>query len=306
MDLRQLRVFVAVAEEGSFTRAADRLFLTQQAVSSAVARLERELGSALLTRDHRGAEPTEAGTALLAGARDLLDRADRLSARVAALPAQRAAGGLRIGIFANGASQLNHPILEAFRRRHPEVDVHVRILGFADQVDAVLGGRVDVAIVRPPLGADERLEVDVVLTEPQVAMLPPQHALADAGELRAEQLLDAVFVDAVGPDAWTDHWKLAAHRNGEPSRTARVDPVADMPAANEVVALGLGVSTTAASCRVVYPHPGVRYVPIVDAPGSAIAVARRRDAPPPAAAFAATAAEVARELSDLLPGSTPP
>jgi len=110
----------------------------------------------------------------------------------------------------------------------------------------------------------------------------------------------------VGPGVWSEHWQLGANGNGERARTARLEPVVDVPALNEVIGLGMAVSTTAASCRLIYPHPAVRYVPVVDALGSDIAIARRRDGDPLAATFADVAAEVARELSDLLPGSRLP
>jgi len=306
MELRDLRVFVAAAEEGSFTRAGARIFLTQQAVSAAIRRLERHMSVALFARGRGGAELTDAGAALLPGARDLLQRADRLADAVTAADTASGRGPFRIGIFANGASQLNHPILETFRARHPNVDLTLAILGFDDHIDAVLDGRVDVAIVRPPVGHDERLELTTILTEPQVAMVPQHHALAEADGIRARDILDGLFVDAVGPHGWIDHWQLSEHRGGEPARVARLDPVGDVPALNEVVALGLAVSTTASSCQHMFPHPGVRHIPIADAHGSEIAIARGRDGHPLAAAFADVAQEVARELQELLPGSTAP
>jgi len=87
MELRDLRVFVAVAEEASFTRAGERLFLTQQAVSTAIRRLERDVGVVLFVRGGRATVLTDDGRALLDRARDLLQRADALSEAVARAPA---------------------------------------------------------------------------------------------------------------------------------------------------------------------------------------------------------------------------
>jgi len=306
MELRDLRVFVVAAEEGSFTRAGARLFLTQQAVSMAIRRLERHIGVALFARGRRGTELTDAGTALLPGARDLLERAERLADAVTAAETRSGRRPFRIGIFANGASQLNQAILDTFRARHPDVEVRLAMLGFDDHVAAVLDGRVDVAIVRPPVGHDERLDVTTILTEPQVLMVPRHHALAEADEVRAEEVLDGVFLDAIGPESWIEHWQLGAHRGGEPARVARLDPVGAVPTLNEVVALGLAISTAAASCEQIFPHPAVRHIPVTDAHGSDIAVARLRDADPLADAFVDVAGEVARDLKELLPGSTAP
>jgi len=305
MQLRDLRAFVAAAEEGSFTRAAARLYLTQQGVSAAVRRLERDVGAELIVRGARGTDLTAAGHALLGRARDLVERADRLGEAVA--PPAAAARPLRVGVFANGASALNHPILAAFRTRHPGAGPALCRLGPADQVSAVAEGRVDVAVVRPPLGADARVEVTTLLVEPQVALLAAGHPLAGAGALRAADLLAEPFLDAHGPPGWMAHWQLAAHRGGEPVRLAPLDPVDDMATANALVALGLAVTTTAASCERDVPHPAVRHVPIVDALGSEVAVVRpRHGGHPLAAAFAATAAEVARELAGLVPGAVLP
>ena len=130
MELRQLRVFVAIAEEGTFTAASDRLMLVQSAVSATIRALERELGTALFERTTRRVELTDAGKALLPEARATLE-----ASRLAVDAVDQVKGGVRgtvsIGIMQATASQtVSIPrLIGGFQAEHPLVTVTVRHVG---------------------------------------------------------------------------------------------------------------------------------------------------------------------------------
>ena len=195
MELRQLEVFVAVAEELSFTRASIRLHLVQSGVSSAVKSLERDLGAPLFDRDRHRVMLTDAGQALLPEARATLAAAQ--AARDAVCEAQ---GGLR-GTVTVGTMLSTGPLdlpglLERFHRSHPGVTVRLRQSdsGSAGLARAVLDGGLDLAVVSLPGPAPAGLIVRPVAGEPLVLVGRPGHALAGTpvtiAELAAEPFID--------------------------------------------------------------------------------------------------------------------
>jgi DNA-binding transcriptional LysR family regulator len=162
-ELRELRYFVAVAEELSFTNAARRLHVAQPSLSGAVRQLETRVGVTLLHRTTRKVDLTPAGRTLLAHAREVLEASASLDG---ALRAHRDGGSLRIGIFAQGAGNLTLPILQAFERDHPEVELLVSEIGPAALVTALVDGRVD-ALIAPGELEDDRLDVRTLFFEPR-------------------------------------------------------------------------------------------------------------------------------------------
>lgn len=162
-DLRELRYFVAVAEELNFTNAARRLHVSQPSLSAAVRQLETRVGVTLLTRTTRKVELTSAGRTLLAHAREVLEASASLDG---ALRAHRGGGSLRIGIFAHGAGNLTLPILQAFESAHPEVELLVSEVSPATLVTALVDNRVD-ALIAPGDIEDDRLAVSTLFFEPR-------------------------------------------------------------------------------------------------------------------------------------------
>jgi DNA-binding transcriptional LysR family regulator len=303
MNLRDLHYFVAAIEEGSFTRAARRCFVAQQALSIAIARLERDVGQQLFERDHRGAVPTEAGTRLLPRARELLRLADEPLEE--SLTADSQPARLGIGLMVPAAAEITSPILRAYRKAHPDVAVSIHELGFEHLLPALMARTVDVALTVGPV-ADERLKAVPLFVEPQAAILPRRHRLADANELQAETLLDEVFVSgAESPPAWIAHWRLEQMRNGEPPRVAdRVASDARTPAeVNEVVAGGVAIVTGPMSHARACPHPEVVCVPVLDAPGSQVSAAARVAADARVEEFIEVAQRVTRKLIRLVDGA---
>lgn len=219
IDLRQLRYFVAVAEERNFTRAASRLGMTQPALSRAIRALEESVGVPLLVRDHRDVRPTPAGRVLFAEARDLDDRVRAAVTR--AVRAEQEAPCLRVTARGCEIEALDH-LVRTYTTSHPrERPAEAVVINWQAQTDALRDGEVDVGLLRHPFD-DRGLDSDVLWTEPRVALLPAGHALAsrtviDRAELAGETI--ATWPDTT--EAETAHWTgtdLAPHdwRPGPP------------------------------------------------------------------------------------------
>ncbi|MFI6123221.1 LysR family transcriptional regulator [Streptomyces sp. NPDC051064] len=154
-DPTRLAALVAVSEAGSITRAAARLGYTAPALSQQLAKLEKETGAALLVRHHRGARLTAAGELLAGRARRILDEMDQARHELARL-AGLSGGRLRVGTFVTAGIHLLPPVLTAFRRAHPDVELAVTDYEPPAGVAAVAAGDVDLALTHAyePAAAD--------------------------------------------------------------------------------------------------------------------------------------------------------
>lgn len=175
MDLRRLEIFLKVAELGSFSRAADALFLTQPTVSEHVRALEDELGVQLLDRLGRGTTPTKAGTLLLGYARRLL--ALSREARQAIEQFQgRMTGELVVGGSTIPGEYVLPALIGAFRAKYPEVSISLRIAGSRQVQDWVEQGHVEVGVVGA-LPTSRALESRPLMDDDLVLVVPPDHPL---------------------------------------------------------------------------------------------------------------------------------
>ena len=190
-ELRQLRYFVAVAEEGSLTRAAARLHIAQQSLSQQIRTLELQLGVTLFERSPRGVTLTEVGTVLLREARPVLAQAERAVEAVRSA-ARGEQGELRVGFLGSVANYFMPPVVRAFRARHPGVALHAEDVTISALVAGLREGTLDAGLSRPPLVDD--LEGEVVLREPVAAVLPEGHPLADRTELTLADLAGEPWV----------------------------------------------------------------------------------------------------------------
>jgi DNA-binding transcriptional LysR family regulator len=202
VELRQLVTFVAVAEEGSFTRAADRLHVVQSAVSAAVRNLEKELGTRLFDRSTHSVKLTDAGRALLPEARATL-----AAAQAARDAVDQARGGLR-GTVVLGTMQAQGMraidlagVLTAFRTEHPAVEVHIRHAGGSDEMAReVLEGRLDLAFVALPGSGPVGVALTPLASEPIMLAVPAGHPLATRTGVELPALRDETLVDL--PAGW--------------------------------------------------------------------------------------------------------
>lgn len=181
MDLRRLEYFVAVAEAGSFSKAAAALVMSQPALSQQVAQLELEVGQRLLNRTGRGAEATEAGTALLGHARAILDLAERARADMRERQLTPS-GRITIGLPPRVAHQMTADLVERFRAQFPDAAISVEEGLSVRLRESLIAGRLDVAVLYDP-PATPLLNIETVAREPLILMsstpLPPRVKLAD-------------------------------------------------------------------------------------------------------------------------------
>ncbi|MEM5399362.1 MULTISPECIES: DNA-binding transcriptional regulator HcaR [Paraburkholderia] len=191
MELRHLRYFIAVADELSFTRAAQRLHTAQPSLSQQIRNLEDEVGTPLFERTRRKVELTDAGKVFLAEARLVVAQADRAVARARQVGQGRAT--VTIGFVPAAEIRVFPVILPRLRLRFPEVNVELRSLPTAEQEDALLRGDIDVAFMRRPVVSPE-LRSEVVLTEPLVVVLPSAHPLAKQKRIAPVQLSGEPFI----------------------------------------------------------------------------------------------------------------
>jgi DNA-binding transcriptional LysR family regulator len=196
VDTRQVEYAIAVADELSFTRAAQRVYAGQSTVSAGVRALERELGAALFDRDQRGVRITPTGEAVLPALRELA--AAEARARTAADPRGELRGQLRIGVFSNVSHLAVPQVIGAFHRDHPLVDLRLRAspAGSGELAEAVRRGRLDISLFGLPASSAPGLVVHHLVTSPYAVVLPSGHHLAGCAEVHLEDLAGEAFVDA--------------------------------------------------------------------------------------------------------------
>jgi DNA-binding transcriptional LysR family regulator len=285
-ELRLIRYWVAVAEEGNITRAAERLHISQPALSAAIKQLEAQLGVVLLDRSDRVLQVTAAGDQLLLEGRGLLREADRVVEAVRSRD-RSVVGRLRIGLPPTARYGLGPTLLAACAERAPGVMLYPQEDTTGTLAREVRAGRMDVAVLFCPAGALEGLVVERLRSAPAVVHLRDDHPLAGRASVGLEELARETFLVAASAESagFTERvLELCRARGFEP--TVRPDPYPDLGL--QAVREGLGV--------VVY----VRGAFPPDLPGSAfVAVAPEatfpfslawRDAPRSAALGAALAA----------------
>ncbi|MEU2451605.1 LysR family transcriptional regulator [Streptomyces sp. NPDC012765] len=177
MELRQLAYFVAVAEEQNFTRAAERVHISQSGVSAQIRRLERELGAELFDRSARTATLTAAGEAALAPARAALAAAEAVGQAVGDV-AGVIRGRITVGMVVGCTVTPLFDALAAFHRTHPGVEIALVEENSDRLVQGVRAGTVDVALIGTATAAPADLEALTIVSERLVVAVPPGHSLA--------------------------------------------------------------------------------------------------------------------------------
>lgn len=304
MDLRQLRLFIAVAEEGSIRAGARRLMLAQPPVSQALRKLERETNCTLLIRSSRGVELSEAGADFLENARGILAQID--SAVVAAQQIARTARShMRVGLMAGvvSAGNLTAPIISTFRRDHPEVDLDFEELSFDQQFEALISGAVDVGIVRGP-SFDDRIITEPLFTEPRLLCCSAKHPLADADILSVEDTLGYPMIDMVRtPDPFRAFWQLNDARGGPPPRPHLDPSVSLLEIQLTLLSEPVVMPVAASAWTLALKSPFLRAIPLVDVQPTDAAIAYLRDRPPTyAKSFARSARKICERGIKFVPG----
>jgi DNA-binding transcriptional LysR family regulator len=195
MDLQQMRYVVEVATASSFTRAAERCFVTQSALSHQIAALEREIGQRLFVRSSRSVRATEAGEAFIRQAKIALTAADAAREEAAAAEG-RVIGTLRLGVIPTVTAVVVPDLIARFRDSHPDTRVELRVGNSAGLSAAVRSGDLDVALLgvraeSKPSGVALRQLARTRLA----AAVPPSHPLAEHGAINLSDLEGETFAD---------------------------------------------------------------------------------------------------------------
>lgn len=292
MELRHIRYFLAVAEEGNFTRAAARLGIGQPPLSQQIKDLETEVGVALFHRIPRGAELTAAGAAFLEGVKDMPHQAGA-AADAARRTARGEIGSLRIGFTGSGAFNTLVPrIIRDYRRMAPGVELTLEETNSNGLVTALREGTLDVAFLRPGAVSEEGLRFRTVAKEPMVAAVPASHPLArrEGGAIRLADLAEDPFIltpRVLGPSLFDLTVEACRAAGFEPIQGQFAPQIASVLA---LVAAEFGVALTPASMRDAMSIGLVYLDLIAPAPSAVLALATRRgDRSPAVAAFSALA-----------------
>lgn len=275
MELRHLRHFVALAEEEHFGRAAERVFVVQQALSNSIRNLEDEVGVPLVLRTTRRVQLTPAGREFLIGARETLAQAAQTVER-ARRAARGEVGHLTVG-FVSGLAFGGLPeIVRSFRELYPNVSVELRELTAQEQEAALRGGQIELGLMLLPV-RDPGLDSRPLWRQPLVAALPAGHPLArkrrlKIGDLAGERFvffprhLRATYFDQV--------MRWCAASGFTPNV---VQEAIEIPTLLSLVAAGIGVFLPIEFFSRL-ALPGVVYRPLEDAPVVEIVAVWRREA----------------------------
>jgi DNA-binding transcriptional LysR family regulator len=279
LELRQLRYFVAIAEELHFGRAATRLNMTQPPLSQAIFALEGLLGAPLFERNRRAVALTAAGVALLPHARRLLSQAAELDGVV-----QRAAAGatgkLVLAFVSSADYSVLPPFLRAYRAAYPQVQITLQEATSDLQLDDLLNGRVDAGLLIPPLPDKARAQLDYlpVLSEPLILAYP-----ADLAALRGKREADLrnlpplpliIFPRPISPSLYDAILSVFSAAGITPSIGQEA---IQMQTIVSLVSAGMGIALVPQSVGNLR-RPGVKYLPLVQAtPLVETGLAWRRD-----------------------------
>ncbi len=264
VDLRQLRYFVAVAEERHFRRAADRLHMTQPPLSRAIKQLETDLGTVLLHRSPAGATLTASGTELYDQACTLLEHAEQVRTRVTAAAG---AATITVGSLADSVDEAGTRLAAAFRQRHPGVDVLIREADFTDPTAGLRTGLADVALTRAPFD-DTGISTRILRSDPVGVVLRTDDPLASRTTLSLGEFDDRQWCQL--PDGtdhlWRDYWNGATT-----TRQPRTGPT--VRTVHECLQAVLWNGTIGLTPLVHAIPAGLTYVPLTDMPPSQLVLA---------------------------------
>ncbi|ANN18750.1 LysR family transcriptional regulator [Amycolatopsis orientalis] len=282
LETRQLRYFVAVAEELHFGRAAERLSIAQPPLSRAIRELERRLDVRLLERTTRQVTLTGAGEVFLRDARIALEAvaAAERRARQAGRPDPR----LRLALKADHDAGLLPKIIETYEAEDGALPIELVLGGRGEQPRQLRDGRADVALVPSPFDSS-RLDFEPLLTEPRLVALAANDPLAARSRLSLADLAGRLLPDGApadqGPTA------------GPPATAAAHGPVSDLTQIFKLVELGTIVCFLPVSVADRYRRTGITYLPVDDLEPTTLAVMWPQDSRSPAvAAFVRAATTV--------------
>ncbi|WP_229995884.1 LysR substrate-binding domain-containing protein [Arthrobacter sp. Bi26] len=257
----------------NFTRATqESLYISQQGISQSIAELERDVGAALLERTTRNVALTEAGEEFLPATRRALVELDA-GVEAARRVQRRQLGVLKMGFTVSSALELMPPIVDTFRSRYPDLTIELESFNLNDPSCGLLSGESDAAFVRLPIDLPD-LCTEHIFVESRAAGLPRGHSLAASESVRLKDLADQTISAPRTADAsWRAFWTLR-DSGLEEELPPRIGPVnSSVEEEMETVSAGMALSVTMISMARLAPRASIVYRPIVDVPGSVLALA---------------------------------
>jgi DNA-binding transcriptional LysR family regulator len=279
IEMREIRVFLTLAEELHFGRTAERLGLTQSRVSQSLRALETKLGVQLFQRTSRRVVLTSAGERWLGEVAPAYEQL--LGTLQRAAPAPMVEGVLRLGVIAAAAVPSNLlRVIDEFEARHPGSRVNVVELPFRGRHDPLRRGDVDLMVTRLPLTDRDLVIGPVVSQEMRMVAVARDHPLGSHGTVSLEDIADhAVFdMSALIPNEMADAFVPLTTPSGRPIRRLRI-PAEDLSELVILIARGRIAHLTVASAAPRFAHPNVTCIPCTDVPPSSTALCWRRQAP---------------------------
>ena len=267
VELRHLRALAAIGDEGTITGAAAVLHISQPALSRTLEQLESRVGVRLVERTTRTLALTDAGRRLYERAHLILHQLDDALAEAAA-----GVRPLRIGFAWAALGDRTVPLLRTWREKHP--DTAIRVHRGDDPEAALRRGEIDAALLRTAPAPGAGLEVRSLYQEARLAAVPEDDPLARRPAVRLADLTDRPVVLCATAATTDGLWPEG--------RRPRTFEVANVDEWLTVIATGDAVGVTAQATEHSHPHPGVRYLPLADAPPVTVRVAWPRTPTHPA------------------------
>jgi DNA-binding transcriptional LysR family regulator len=271
IQIRHIRSFIAVAQEKSFARAAKRLNVSQPALSQTIIQFEQDTGFPVFERTTRSVTLTPAGETVLAQALILEKSIDLFHNEVRSIQLALKSE-LHVGFMIGTAVQFIPAIVREFERVRPEASLHLREFDFSDPTAGLRDGKVDCAIIRPPVGVDD-IDVVEIAREKCVACLPVKHRLRKRRTVTLDDILDEPIVAATVPGIWRDYWLANDYRHNRPAKVSF--EASTVESELQAVASGKGISITAESTANYYSRPGVVFKTISDMRDCVMAIGYR-------------------------------
>jgi DNA-binding transcriptional LysR family regulator len=241
MEIKQLRCFLAVAECLHFGHAAEKVFLSQPALSLQIRALEEEIGVSLFERNRHKTRLTSAGLVLVEDAQRILDLAQQAAdhARQATLGI---VGTVNVGFISTAAALIVPPVAKKFCKSYPGVSLELRNVLTEDQVKALQERRLDIGLLRIPVNAPPEIQTTLVHREPFVLLVPSEHPLADGRAFALEDLRNEDFVMYTRKLAAGFHDRILGILNAAGFSPRIVQSASEMYTLLSLVASGQGIA----------------------------------------------------------------
>jgi DNA-binding transcriptional LysR family regulator len=297
MELRHLRYFVAVAELGSFSRAAEKLFIAQPPLSTQIKQLEEQVGVPLLVRYPRGVRTTSAGKVFLDEAKEVLARAENAKQRAR----QHERGGfLRVAYVPSAGHTVLPRLLPRLKEAHPYAELEVVEMITAGQLAALQTDRIDVGYARLPAGAPENIAL-IELNDPFCLAIPEGHPLRGRGSINLRAAASASFVSYTrysGPAYYDQVIGLCMEAGFSPDIRYEASTLFGVL---DLVSAGLGVALVPASSVLLVPKPVMlRALTRPSRTGTLACLSRRQDPNPLVTAMGSLTKNVFADLRSVL------